>query len=615
MMTFHLSLKHKLYTVITLALIGFSLLLVLSINVLNTLDDASSRVDSISQNANLLKDLQINVLQINQETEGELRHLPEKYRQPLNDLQQKSAAKQATTVAEIQRSLKTFIESRLLWLQASKQIGASAELGLRAEMATELTALEGELFANFRKPFAQLKQTFIAFMDQRGEAEYQQVKIALVGFKSLMFDMEFEDVYGDKITDIEGLLTTLAQEVFSMNKEANNAENAYSTLAKGVDASNSYLANQLRLAKQAATSASEQAQVLILGVGIAVALLVVGLLIGTSRNLVNSLDKMTHLLHQLSEGDLTQKLTVNQARSNELDKVGMAVNEMTGSLNHVLNSVTLTSESLDKGASDLSKKLVIMVENNRTTNNQADSVAAATEEISTTIQHMVSATDMAHQKTQLAQESADQGGEVITSAIDSLSQLANVFDQLNHQVAELDGAYRKVDGVTEMINGLAEQTNLLALNAAIEAARAGDAGRGFSVVADEVRSLAEKTVQATQNINDIIGAMHTSIQSLLKVMQVGSEHVDSGKQLGDKAANAVGQIKTLVLDVNQRNQELAISIDEASKATQVIAENMDQVAHSVSQNREQSQDVLEYVGDVSAQAKELLAMTHKFKCE
>ncbi len=614
-MHFHMSLKHKLYTVITLALIGFSLLLVLSSDVLITLDSASKRLDKINQNVSLLKDLQIDVLQINQDTEDELKYLPEKYKEKLDHLLQSSSKKQKQSVVEIQGSLLVFIDSRLRWLQAGEQIGASAELGLRADMAAHFTLLEGDLFANFRKPFAQLKHTFVAFMDQRSESEYQQVKIALADFKSLTYEMEFEALYGEKITQIEAMLTTLAKVVFVMNKEADESEKAYSLLAKEVKKSNRYLAEQLSLAKRAAQSASDQAQMMIFSVGIAIALLVVGLLIATSRSLVGSLARMSQVLYKLAEGDLTQKLKVNESRSDELDKVGLAVNEMTSSLNHVLNRVTQSSQTLDHGAHDLSKKLTIMLDKSTLTNEQAGSVAVATEEISSTIQNMVSATNIAQQKTQLAHESAEQGGEVITNAIGSLGQLAQVFDQLNGQVGELEGTYRKVDGVTEMINGLAEQTNLLALNAAIEAARAGDAGRGFSVVADEVRSLAEKTVQATQNINDIIGAMHSSIQSLLTVMKEGSDHVDSGKQLGDKAAMAIGQIKGLVFDVNQRNQELATSIDEASKATQVIAQSMDQVAQNVSQNKEQSQDVLIYVGQVSEQAKDLLTMTGKFKCE
>ncbi|MGB0941594.1 MAG: methyl-accepting chemotaxis protein [Marinomonas sp.] len=616
MMLFHLSLKHKLYTVITLALMGFSLLLVLSSNVLSTLAIASKRVDDISYDANLLKDLQIEVLQINQNTdEGRLRALPEIYKDQLDQIVQKAPIEQAQIVSEIQLSLGAFTVSRMLWLAQDQKIGTSAEEGLRAQMQASFSALEGNLFSNFRKPFAELKQSFTSFMDQRNEAEYQKVKLALTGFKALTYDMEFEELYGANISEIEGLLSELSKSVFSMNEQAIKASKAYHTLAKGVLLSNAYFAEQLTLAKQDASLVSDQAQTQIFSVAIAVALLVVGLLIATSRSLVGSLGRMSGVMYQLAEGDLTQKLVVNQTRKDELDKVGIAVNEMTSSLNQILNRVTSTSQSLDLGASDLSSKLQHMLEKSTKTNEQAGSVAVATEEISSTIANMASATNLAQQKTQQAHESAEQGGEVITNAIGSLGQLAQVFEHLNEQVSELEGTYRKVDGVTEMINGLAEQTNLLALNAAIEAARAGDAGRGFSVVADEVRSLAEKTVNATQNINDIIGAMHTSIQSLLKVMQEGSDHVDNGKLRGDEAATAVGQIKGLVFDVNERNQELAISIDEASKATQMIAENMDQVASNVSSNKEQSQQVLDYVDQVSEQAKELLTMTAKFKCE
>ena len=616
MMSFHLSLKNKLYIVITLALIGFSLLLALSFNVLQTLDHASKRVDDIRYDANLLKDLQIEVLQINQNTDvGRLKALPNIYKDQLDQIMLKVSTKQAENVNEVQVSLNAFTASRLLWLTQEQHLGTSAESGLRLSMVTKLAELEGNLFANFRKPFAAIKQHYIAFIDQRRKAEFQALKLALVEFKSLTFEMEFEDLYGDNIADIENLLGQLSTAVFNMNQQAINADKAYYSLAKGVLLANAYLAEQLSLAQKDAKAASGQAQTLIFSVGIAVALLVVGLLIAISRSLVGSLGRMSGVMYQLAEGDLTQKLTVNKKRNDELDKVGVAVNEMTWSLNQVLNRVTQSSQTLDQGAHDLSHKLKVMLTNSTRTNEQAGSVAVATEQISSTIQTMVSATNIAQQKTQLAQESAEQGGEVITNAIASLGNLAQVFDHLNHQMGELEQTSSKVDGVTEMINGLAEQTNLLALNAAIEAARAGEQGRGFSVVADEVRSLAEKTVHATQNINDIIGAMHRSIQSLLKVMQEGSDHVQSGKQLGDEAASAVGQIKDLVFDVNQRNQELAISIDEASNSTQVIAQSMDQVAQNVSENRTQSQDVLDYVGQVSDQAKDLLEMTGKFKCE
>ncbi|MEH6577720.1 MAG: methyl-accepting chemotaxis protein [Amphritea sp.] len=523
MLRYQLGFKNKLRIVITLALIGFTVLSAISFNALQVLGEASKRVDSINHNANLLKDLQLQVLHLSAQPNVEsLQQLLPQYGDQLTQLAQQLPAEQAETITGIHSSLQDWVSNHLLWINERQRIGLDIDQGYRSELGSKMSALEADLFSNLRKSFNEFKQKVDAFIEHRGTVQYQQATAALEAHNQQIIDLDFADFYGPKINDVEAAFKVLSESVFAMNSQGENAAQAYQSLAAGVESSNVYLQQQLMAAKQDAEAASGQTQSLILGVCIAVALLVVGLLIRISHDVVSTLENMSRVLHKLAGGDLTQRLHVNEARGDELDKVGLAVNEMTASLSQVLTRVTHSSQTLDKGAADLSVNLSAMVTNNSQTDEQAASVAAATEQISSSIRDMASATDVAHQQAQQAQLSADQGGAVITSAIDSLGKLATVFDDLNRQVGELETASGKVDGVTDMINGLAEQTNLLALNAAIEAARAGDAGRGFSVVADEVRSLAGKTVQATRDITDIIGAMHNGIQALLKAMQEGN---------------------------------------------------------------------------------------------
>ncbi|RUM53301.1 MAG: hypothetical protein DSY85_09140 [Marinomonas sp.] len=612
---YQLGFKNKLRIVITLALIGFIVLSAISFNALEVLGKASKRVDNINHNANLLKDLQLHILHLSaQPNVTTLQQLLPLYDDQLNQLTLQLPTEQAETIYEIHKHLQDWIRNHLQLINERQRIGLDITQGYRSDLSTKMIALETDLFSNFETTFNELKQKIDAFIEHRGQDQYQLSNNALEALKQQTVNLGFEDFYGPKLTDLTTAFNVLSESIFAMNSQEINAAQAYQLLAAGVESSNMYLKQQLVDAKSEAEAASEQAQTLILGVCIAVALLVVGLLIRISHDVVSTLENMSAVLHKLADGDLTQRLHVNESRGDELDKVGMAVNEMTAALSQILIRVTQSSQTLDKGAADLSINLSAMVTNNSETDEQAASVAAATEQISSSIRDMARATDAAHQQAQQAQLSADQGGKVITNAIDSLGQLAAVFDDLNHQVGELETASGKVDSVTGMINGLAEQTNLLALNAAIEAARAGDAGRGFSVVADEVRSLAGKTVQATQDITDIIGAMHSGIQSLLNAMVEGSSHVNNGRRLGDKAATAVKQIKLLVLDVTDRNQELAVNIEDVSKSTQMIVKSMVQVAGNVSHNKNQSQEIQQYVNKTSDKATELLIMTERFRC-
>ncbi len=615
MFSYPLGFKNKLHLVIALALLGFIVLSAISFNALQVLGEASQRLDSLNQDSDRLKALQLQVLQLSTEPNADaLQQLLPRYKNHLDQIAQDLPVEQADTVQGIYTSLELWVNDYLQWLAEQQQIGLNNEQGYRKDLNLKMTALETNLFSNFRQSFNTLKQAVDAFIEHREPEYYEKAKIALDAIHQQAIDLEFADFFGPKINEVAQTLKVLANSVSVMNAKEKNTTQAYLSLAAGVKDSNQYLQQELITAKNEANDASVQAQRLILGVCIAVALLVVGLLVRVSREVISTLERMSEVLHKLADGDLTQRLAVNESRNDELDKVGLAVNKMTESLSKVLTRVTHSSQSLDQGAKDLSVNLSAMVTNNSQTDEEAASVAAGTEQISSTIRDMATATEEAHQQARQAQRSADQGGAVITAAIESLSALGIVFDDLSRQVTELETASSKVDGVTDMINGLAEQTNLLALNAAIEAARAGDAGRGFSVVADEVRNLAGKTVTSTQDITNIISVMQRSIESLLKAMRQGGHHINKGRELGDEAATAVSQIKQLVLEVTDRNQILATNIDEVSKSTQMIAQSMDQVAGNISQNTKQSQEIQKYVQDASGKATELLTMTKRFRC-
>ncbi|MCJ8339498.1 MAG: methyl-accepting chemotaxis protein [Pseudomonadales bacterium] len=609
----HLSFKAKLNMAIVIAILGFALVTSISLNALGNLKQAASRVDHLNYNVRLLNNLQVSVLQLKGGKDARLfAKLQHKYAGALSQITEDSEAEVYESIIAINAALADWVEVNQQMIATEQLIGDDLNSGLRGDVSVAMQEFNEKLFAIFKKDSAELKQHIITFAEQRSQQSFAPIDASVKVINQLAEKTGFEGYIRPKTDKIAVSIKRLSRAIFNANSQHKRVLSVYKQLASGVKKTTESFDQQLLAAKANSELVSEHAVAMVLSFSVLVAVLVLFLLLGTSRSLVNTLSRMSAVLAKLAKGDLTQRTQINQRRNDALDNVGESVNEMTKSINSVLCSVSDTCHYLAEGSRDLRGSLQDMISGNERTNLQADSIAAAVEQISVTMSGMSESVNRTLQQSQLAGESAQQGGRVINHALESFTNLDKVFDALNIQLSALEKESVKIDGVTDIIRSLAGQTNLLALNAAIEAARAGDAGRGFSVVATEVRNLAEETVVSTKNIADIIDAMKYCIKEIVKEMKVGNSHVTNGRELADHAKVAITEIKRLSLDVSDQSGVLTSNIIEANNATQSIAENMEELAANVSINTEKGQSVNSYVNVVSTQTIELLAMIEKF---
>lgn len=229
---------------------------------------------------------------------------------------------------------------------------------------------------------------------------------------------------------------------------------------------------------------------------------------------------------------------------------------------------------------------------------ETDQIATAINQMTATVQEVArSATDAASAANQ-ADKEANNGKNVVSQTIKSIQTLAENVEQAANVIQKLEGDTTEIGSVLDVIKGIADQTNLLALNAAIEAARAGEQGRGFAVVADEVRTLASRTQQSTEEINKMIEKLQAGAKNAVVVMETGRLQAQNGVEQASKAGESLASITQSVATINDMNTQIAGAAEEQSKVAEEINRNVvniSQVAEETAHN----------VGEVADQSAEL----------
>jgi len=251
------------------------------------------------------------------------------------------------------------------------------------------------------------------------------------------------------------------------------------------------------------------------------------------------------------------------------------IKNAAGELSSASSVVASTAEQLNASANEQSRA--------------SSSIAAAVEELSVSINHVSGSSAEAHQIATDSGKRAEQSGTVINNTVASMERIAVVVRTASNRMEELGKQSEQISNIVSVIKGIADQTNLLALNAAIEAARAGEQGRGFAVVADEVRMLAQRTTQSTSEISGMIGLILSGTSDAVGQMGTGVVQVNQGVELAAQAGSAIADIQQSFKQVLGVIEQISLSLNEQNTASQEVAGHIERIAGMSAQNSEATQ--------------------------
>lgn len=293
--------------------------------------------------------------------------------------------------------------------------------------------------------------------------------------------------------------------------------------------------------------------------------------------LSSSVNSILSAMGKFAEGDLTVNLTIE--KEDEIGKLFEGFNQAVKNVHNLISSVTQAAEAVASASGQISSSSEQMASGASEQSAQTVEVVTAVEEMAKTIIELTKNSSRAADASQNAGSIAKEGGRVVDATIDGMNEVARVVKQSSEKVHTLGMNSDKIGEIVQVIDDIADQTNLLALNAAIEAARAGEQGRGFAVVADEVRKLAERTTKATKEIADMIRQIQKDTQDAVISMQKGTEEVEKGKLLADKAGNSLQQIIKGADEVAGMALFIASASEEQSSAAEQISRNIDAISN------------------------------------
>ncbi|PCH97202.1 MAG: methyl-accepting chemotaxis protein [Gammaproteobacteria bacterium] len=464
---------------------------------------------------------------------------------------------------------------------------------------------------------AELIKSEISFSLQSAQSSVDEIVAELSMYK--LNDVAEE--LTESFSAIEELLSSTNGVLFHKNAQltANTQANQMlQAVEKNTDAITKILNTQVELANQATLAASElvknsvssgNSQTTI----IAIISIIIAIVIArfTLISITRPLSRVNDMLNIVSSGDLSRKL--DESGQDEFALLSKNCNLLIDSLRNLIEGIVNRSSQLAAAAEQTSAVTAESTKAIEEQRSQVEQAASATTEMSSTAQSVLASANEALGEIKHADEEAERVKIISARNRQTIEQLASEVDDASQVINQLQQDSASIGGILDVIRGIAEQTNLLALNAAIEAARAGEQGRGFAVVADEVRTLASRTQESTSEIQTMIESLQTGAGKAVTVMDTGKAKAADCVSQSEEADKALETITHAVHEAFDRSSQIATAAEEQSVVAHEISVNLESIVAIAEQTTAGSQQTAASSSEVAKLSEELQQSVQEFK--
>lgn len=365
------------------------------------------------------------------------------------------------------------------------------------------------------------------------------------------------------------------------------------------------------IAQEKAAKVAKKAELIINAIAFVILVIIFLILVNIFRSINSPIKELKKIAENFSCVNFS--MLMDDSRKDEFGMVSSDFNKATEKLNVILSNVKNITEVLSLRSEEISSSAIQLASNAKEQSSQTTRAVKTLEDLTASFTGVANNTTDTAASAKNAADLSLESADVITGTVTGMNNIAQSVSDSAVNIEALDSGSKQIGEIIKVINDIAGQTNLLALNAAIEAARAGEQGRGFAVVADEVRKLAEKTTSSTSEVGDMIKGIQDNTAKTVSSLTEWRKEVESSLELANKAGNALQMIVVAVDNVTHKSQEIAASADGQARTGEIVISDIESISNLARQAAENAQDSSNATRDMNVLVQKLHNLINEFK--